>query len=68
MMTVHKEGYKTIAIGTIIFGLINFLILSIYQFTTSLAKLAAVYCQFCTSLIPRFSFFSHSLAETDPGR
>lgn len=37
-MTIHKEGYKTIALGTIIFGIIN--ILSFYFLSYSLPILS----------------------------
>jgi phosphatidylserine decarboxylase len=39
-MTIHREGYKSIAIGTLIFGAINFTVL--YFFSASLPALCWV--------------------------
>ncbi|MGC4101369.1 phosphatidylserine decarboxylase family protein [Ferruginibacter sp.] len=55
-MTIHREGYKSIAIGTLIFGAINFAVL--YFFSASLPALCwAIFLVTLFLLLFLISFF-----------
>jgi phosphatidylserine decarboxylase len=55
-MTIHREGYKSIAIGTLIFGAINFTVL--YFFSASLPALCwAIFLGTLFLLLFLISFF-----------
>jgi len=55
-MTIHKEGYKTIALGTILFSIIN--IISFYFFSFSMPLVSWIIFLFTAGLlIFLFSFF-----------
>ncbi len=55
-MTIHKEGYKTIAIGTILFGIIN--VFSFYFFSSSVPIISwIIFIVTMSLLIFLISFF-----------